>query len=601
MCSDRYSNGQNGLRGALILMAVATVFACRSPSVVTNASSDRAGNGSGSAGGSGGRTQDAAIRVPDAAQMGSAPDMASCIPTTCQPAGGQYCGPIGDGCGRTLDCGDCPAGSTCGGGGTPGVCGTPPDPACTPITCEQMGGRLCGQVGNGCGEALDCGDCPAGLTCGASIANVCGNGQGQNPVGCDNLCLQQVKCAPGQKTTVTGTVYAPTPPRFGAADPLYNALVYVPNRPLEPFAPGVACDQCGTPVSGAPLTNTLSAADGTFVLDNVPVGENIPLVIQIGRWRREVTIPKVTACGNTALPAELTRLPRTKSEGNIPQMAIATGLFDPFECVLRKIGIDEAEFTPPDQDGRVHVYSYQGLTLRGGQVPAGGRLVQNPDRLDDYDMVLLPCDDDSMKLASELSSLRGYTDKGGRLFLTDFSYSWLKDGGAFEGTGQWLAQSDSVGEDFQTRVDETFPKGRAFADWLLAVGASTQRGLLPIHDEYFGTSYFDGVVAPTQRWLYTEAPIRTVQHFTFNTPIGAPEDQQCGRVVFSTFHVSDGADLFGSQFFPDGCSNEPMTPQEKALEFMLFDAGACVQPDKDPPRVFQPPPPAPPPPPQVID
>src|SRR5262245_37792674 len=45
---------------------------------------------------------------------------------------GANCGPIADGCGGILDCGMCPMGQSCGGGGTPSVCGSPP---CTPKTC----------------------------------------------------------------------------------------------------------------------------------------------------------------------------------------------------------------------------------------------------------------------------------------------------------------------------------------------------------------------------------------------------------------------------------------------------------------------------------
>jgi hypothetical protein len=33
------------------------------------------------------------------------------------------CGSISDGCGSTLDCGSCPTGETCGGGGAPNQCG----------------------------------------------------------------------------------------------------------------------------------------------------------------------------------------------------------------------------------------------------------------------------------------------------------------------------------------------------------------------------------------------------------------------------------------------------------------------------------------------
>jgi len=46
----------------------------------------------------------------------------SCTPTTCA-AQGKDCGSIPDGCGGTLECGNCPDGQTCGGGGVTNVCG----------------------------------------------------------------------------------------------------------------------------------------------------------------------------------------------------------------------------------------------------------------------------------------------------------------------------------------------------------------------------------------------------------------------------------------------------------------------------------------------
>jgi hypothetical protein len=57
----------------------------------------------------------------------------SCRSLTCNPAGGQYCGAIGDGCGGTLDCGSqCSDGSICGER-VYGVCGSSTDIPVPPI------------------------------------------------------------------------------------------------------------------------------------------------------------------------------------------------------------------------------------------------------------------------------------------------------------------------------------------------------------------------------------------------------------------------------------------------------------------------------------
>jgi hypothetical protein len=83
------------------------------------------------------------------------------------------CGHAGDGCGALLDCGTCPTGQFCGGGG-PGKCGT--STSCTPLTCPDQ--KLqCGQAGDGCGNVINCGNCPTGQVCGLGGPGICGSVQ----------------------------------------------------------------------------------------------------------------------------------------------------------------------------------------------------------------------------------------------------------------------------------------------------------------------------------------------------------------------------------------------------------------------------------------
>jgi len=65
---------------------------------------------------------------------------------------------------------------------------------------------------------------------------------------------------------------------------------------------------------------------------------------------------------------------------------------------------------------------------------------------------------------------------------------------------------------------------------------------------------------------------------TFNVPIGAAPAAQCGRVVYSDFHVSADA-RSGVSGFPASCNAGDLSAQEKALEYMLFDLTSCLSPD----------------------
>ena len=155
---------------------------------------------------------------------------------------------------------------------------------------------------------------------------------------CVNLQCQQVRCDGGE-TTISGTAFAPN-----GTLPLYNVMVYVPNGPLEPFKAGLTCDRCGALVSGRPLVTAISDHEGKFKIANVPAGTNIPLVLQVGKWRRQITIPSVVPCqDNPVTDAQLTRLPRNRQEGDMPKIAVTTGECDLLGCLLPKLGIDTAE------------------------------------------------------------------------------------------------------------------------------------------------------------------------------------------------------------------------------------------------------------------
>ena len=117
-----------------------------------------------SCGGGGEPTACGHAEATDAGPTDAAGD--GCRPSPCAELGFQ-CGVQNIGCGIWALCGECDGTDTCGGGGTPGVCGE--TDACHPLTCGNMG-YDCGPMNDGCGAILNCGSCPAPQVCGGSGA-----------------------------------------------------------------------------------------------------------------------------------------------------------------------------------------------------------------------------------------------------------------------------------------------------------------------------------------------------------------------------------------------------------------------------------------------
>src|SRR5688572_26206883 len=101
----------------------------------------------------------------------------------------------------------------------------------------------------------------------------------------------RTSCDGRPKTTVRASVYDPA-----GRLPLYNVMVYVPSAPLDPIVEGVTCDRCDATASGRPVAAALTNPAGEFVMEDVPDGTDIPLVIQMGKWRREIVLPQVLPC-----------------------------------------------------------------------------------------------------------------------------------------------------------------------------------------------------------------------------------------------------------------------------------------------------------------
>jgi hypothetical protein len=480
------------------------------------------------------------------------------------------------------------AGTNCGGSSVAGIGNDASVNLDAPLSSDTM--RSSSDANKG-----DAGVAEAGQPCNPDGST------GTCPPSAGLQCNVNIHCPDGGNTSISGTVYDPA-----GRNPLYNAVVFVPRNPtvLAPIVTGTSsCNTCDAQVVDY-VTATPTDAAGSFTLKGVPTGDDIPVVIQVGKWRRLVQVPRVADCADTPLPAELSRLPRNQSEGDMPQMALLTGGCDNFACFLRSVGVDAAEFSAPHAGGRVDVYQGLGATGNAAALSSGTAgdcttaacpLWNRKQSLEAYDAVFLGCEcneNNQTKPQASLLAVHDWLGEGGELFATHSQATWFKNGPAdFQAAAGW-ATGPASGAVGPFAVDATSQKGMAFQQWLVNVGAASANGIVSLNTADVSTSVT--TVGPaTTEWIddTSTAPegggalSGNVKALSFSTPIADAGAAYCGRVYFTDIHAGGGQALEDTNAdgpgvpaaVPGACDGGPMTAEEKALEFLFFDKNAlCI-------------------------
>ncbi len=216
---------------------------------------------------------------------------------------------------------------------------------------------------------------------------------------------------------IQGQVLAP------AGFPISGALVYVTAGDGPEIEDHTFCYTCDD-MTG--LKWTLSNADGTFFVDQIPEGD-WNLVARKGFYQRQRAINVV---GNSVLdvPVEKTTLPGENSTDGLDQMpnyAVLTSGPDYPEDMLAKMGLGSLTASgnlDTAQPFSFHLYDDNGSPSIG----ATAHIFSSQGYLNYYHMIFFPCINGGMTAANNIPMLQEYVSSGGKIYSSCWASQWAE-------------------------------------------------------------------------------------------------------------------------------------------------------------------------------
>jgi hypothetical protein len=259
------------------------------------------------------------------------------------------------------------------------------------------------------------------------------------------------------------------------------------------------------------------------------------------------------------------------------------------ECLPRRMGIEDAEFTNGSGNGRVHLYAgtdpatattVATKTFASGEVfdPADD-LWSNVETLRRYDFVILSCEADTTENArpsSARQALHDYMSLGGNVLASHWHHRWVSAAPElYPDVATFEARQNPENPALAT-VNTASVKGQALAQWLVNAGASAVLGQVDIFEGRDNVQAVNASLAT--EWLSmlnaNEGDTPLVPFFSFAMPLVADESRRCGHFVYADLEVSRAEDSPGLPF-PSNCEVRDLSAQEKVAEFLFFELSSC--------------------------